>query len=180
MNISLTRVAIYCTYIHCHSGAGPRPTSMMVKTNYYKMDFCQRMGVEYCWHHYMVEIKNAVRSKDENRKFLFEDDGTTPKLEEHPRRPTFDLDKGSTPLSIRIIAKVCKQVREEPGGSTLIYDGSAAAYCERDIIPQGTGTSRTFAVKTKKDCEDGDPYPEHEDADRMKNSWFLVVSSHKK
>ena len=153
---------------------------MMVKTNYYKMDFCQRMGVEYCWHHYTVEIKNAIRKKDENRKPLFEDDGTTPKLDERPRNATFDLDKGSTPLSIRIIAKVSKQVREEPGGNILMYDGSAAAYCVRDIIPQGAGTSRTFSVKTKRDCEDGDPYPEHEDADRMTGSWFQVVSLHKK
>ncbi len=150
----------------------PRPSTLMVKTNYFKLGIEPNQGSatgDPKWTQYRVDIFNAVIARDEKdkRAKIKNDDGTT-KIVRKEKNAVFSLEKGSTPLSIRILNEVAKQLRMSDN-IYLVHDGGSTAYSHKEIKMDEGRSHRLFDVRTKKDCDESDP-----DGDRVKNSYFQV------
>ena len=104
---------------------GPRPTEMMVKTNYFRLLATANEGFQGEWIQYDVEIRDAIRRKkrgpDGNylEPWQFE---LVPKMVRRKNEgtdeislieKTVNLDTGTTPLSRRILMKLQRNLLKE-------------------------------------------------------------------
>jgi len=170
-------------------GRGPRPISMRVKTNYFKLDFINK-DPKLEWIQYRVEIVPAVKVKSQAQDGTYEKhpDGSFKvaprerKEQAHysaaatptptPTPSTSDTNQldieGSSELSRRILSKLSNELQEKCN-TRLVTDGSGSAYSAKDFMQGTASQTQTYQIRVKTDCDDDDP-----DADRSKNAWFLV------
>ena len=141
-----------------------RPASMMVRTNYYKLELGHKPTE---WIQYRVTIVRARRAKSEDGTFLKNEDGSIKVTADGGK--TLDTDRGSTELSRRILLKLCDDLKKNQG-VPIVTDGSGSAYSAHDFFEDAE--EREFVVLVKRDCEEDDP-----DKDLIFNSRFLVQLS---
>ena len=144
-------------YSNSNTGfSGPRPTTLTVKTNYFPIEVDKNSK----WIQYRVEVVPAIRRKkfDDEKKFLGFEVIANPKRD----RP-IDIERGSE-LSRRILRQLNQDL-----GNKFTFDGSNTAYSPSEFFE---GESKTFEVKVKRDCDQGE-----KDEDLLKNEYFLISFS---